>query len=486
MNQINEIIFAPQSASGLVAVIRWIIQIGSSIALGIVLFTLLLKLVTVPFDIVSRVQMRKNSLIMEDMRPELERLQKQYANDKVLYNQKMMALYKKNGYSMFGACLPTIITLVIFIVAINAFTNYSRYQNKVYFWEMSKAYNNAIYAGLTIDKDFDGEYIKQDESTGRLVFDDKAIIEDANGGKTKDGFTVILTEESGVKYYLISTNGYTSYKKAYSINEGGEISASGGEYFIDGTKINDEIKVGEKTIADYLADNKTAADFISDLGSIYAAESFHEQIEGSKFLWVKNIWVTDSPSAHPVESSWDKFKSSYSYKEEEDTTKTSNMDEKKYGLLIADLTEEQEDSNGYFILAIITAGMAFLMQFVTSKSQKASMELQTVNGQGAQTQKIMMWMMPIMMAFFAFMYTAAFSIYLILSQGISILFTLLINYLIDRKYKLKKATSEPQKIRGRVYVPEVKEEEKPKKKEEENEHDFIKGGKTSHVRGRLK
>ena len=26
--------------------------------------------------------------------------------NKDLYNQKMMALYKKNGYSMFGACLP--------------------------------------------------------------------------------------------------------------------------------------------------------------------------------------------------------------------------------------------------------------------------------------------------------------------------------------------------------------------------------------------
>lgn len=29
---------------------------------------------------------------MEEMRPELEKLQKQYANDKQLYQQKMMAL----------------------------------------------------------------------------------------------------------------------------------------------------------------------------------------------------------------------------------------------------------------------------------------------------------------------------------------------------------------------------------------------------------
>ena len=38
-------------------------------------------------------------IIMEEMRPELEKLQKQYANNKELYSQKMMALYKKEGYS---------------------------------------------------------------------------------------------------------------------------------------------------------------------------------------------------------------------------------------------------------------------------------------------------------------------------------------------------------------------------------------------------
>lgn len=476
---VSEIIFAPQNASGLVEVIRWIIQIGSSIAVGIILFTLLLKVITVPFDVVSRIQMRKNSLIMESMRPELEKLQKQYANDKALYNQKMMALYKKNGYSMFGACLPTIITLVIFIVAINSFTNYSKYQNKVYFFEMSKAYNSAIYSGLTVD----GDIISQDETTGRLIYNSEKIIKNTEEVENK-GYTVQLTTENGVNYFYISSGSYTTYKQAYSLNENNEISASGGEYNVNGDKIKAAgLTTGGKTLEEFESEGKTAADFISAIGSEKAAESYHKQIEGSRFLWVKNIWAKDSPMEHPVEDSWEKFKSLYDYSKEEEAEYPM---ETKYALLIENLTEERQTENGYFILAIITAGMSFLMQFITSKSQKASMELQTVNGQGAQTQKIMMWMMPIMMAFFAFMYTAAFSIYLILSQAISIVSMLLINFIIDRKFKLKAAEGEPQKIRGRVYVPEVKEEEKPKKNPDENEHDFIKGGKTSHVRGRLK
>ena len=146
---INVINFSqPVVNNFLVDIIIWLVSITSSVAVGIILFTLILKIITLPFDALSKVSMRKNSLKMEQMRPELEKLQKQYANDKALYNQKMMALYKKNGYSMFGACLPTILTLVIFIVAISAFQSYSQYQNLTDFYNMSNAYNSAIYAGI--------------------------------------------------------------------------------------------------------------------------------------------------------------------------------------------------------------------------------------------------------------------------------------------------------------------------------------------------
>ena len=61
-------------------VIQWIIGIAGNVGLGIVLFTLVLKLITLPLDIYSKASMRKNSLKMEKMRPQLEKLQKQYQN----------------------------------------------------------------------------------------------------------------------------------------------------------------------------------------------------------------------------------------------------------------------------------------------------------------------------------------------------------------------------------------------------------------------
>ena len=128
-------------------VVRWIIELfGSYVGLGIVVFTLVLKLVTLPLDIYSKAKMRKNSLKMEKMRPQLEKLQKQYQNDQQTYNMKMMELYKKNGYSMFGACLPMIVTLVIFFFVLGAFTSYSQYANVRVYNEMANSYSEAVVA----------------------------------------------------------------------------------------------------------------------------------------------------------------------------------------------------------------------------------------------------------------------------------------------------------------------------------------------------
>ena len=77
--------------------IQWVVGLVSSVGVGIILFTLVLKLITLPLDIYSKAKMRKNNLKMEKMRPQLEKLQKQYQNDQSAYNQKMMELYKKNG-----------------------------------------------------------------------------------------------------------------------------------------------------------------------------------------------------------------------------------------------------------------------------------------------------------------------------------------------------------------------------------------------------
>ena len=82
-------------------IIQWLIEGVGIIGVGVIIFTLILKTVTLPLDVYSRIKMKKQSLVMKSMRPQMEKLQKQYANDKAMYSQKVMELQKQNGVSMF-------------------------------------------------------------------------------------------------------------------------------------------------------------------------------------------------------------------------------------------------------------------------------------------------------------------------------------------------------------------------------------------------
>ena len=62
---------AKPTIGGIGYLVKVIVGLTSSIALGVVLFTLILKFITLPFDYISKRSMRKNSMLMEKMRPEL-------------------------------------------------------------------------------------------------------------------------------------------------------------------------------------------------------------------------------------------------------------------------------------------------------------------------------------------------------------------------------------------------------------------------------
>ena len=496
MNIIN--FLQPEMGNFLVKIIAWLVQITSSVAVGVILFTLILKIITLPFDYFSRASMRKNSLKMEKMRPELEKLQKQYAGNKDLYNRKMMALYKKNGYSMFGMCLPTIITLVIFIVAINAFTKYSNYQNLKYFYDMSLSYNNVVYCGF----DIDNERISRNEKGVLTVDDNFFIVENKDkfdGLKYEDtlsnGKKYTITLAADEKSYTLTTeNSYVSYQRYFEVKDGSYIFGTIKYNVVEGMLSNDNaIKCPENnylkinfvepqkgydmlaTGDDYAAAKAkkpeiTEAEFLRQISREKSANTFKNN--GSKFLWVKNIWVTDSPMKHPVEKDWKTFTKTYTY----DSKNTAqDMNEEYYAELIAELSAEQTEANGYFILVALTALSSLLSQLIMSKSQKAQMELQTVDGQGAQQQKIMMWMMPIMMAVFSFMYTAAFSIYIVLSSFLSILTTLGINFIVDKSFKRKEAAADKEIVRSKIRVVKEQPKEEIKNKKEEEQVDFLSG-----------
>ncbi len=118
----------------------------------VVVFTIILKVVLSPLDIWQKHTMLKNNRAMKIITPELEKLKKTYANAPDVLQQKQMELYKKNGYSMMGGCLPALITIVIFFVVFAGFNAAVRYENERIVYELTNRYEAIVEENPEIEE----------------------------------------------------------------------------------------------------------------------------------------------------------------------------------------------------------------------------------------------------------------------------------------------------------------------------------------------
>lgn len=109
---------------------------------AVVVFTLIVKLALSPLDIWQKTSMRKQSKAMQRLQPELAKLQKEFASRPDILRVKQAELYKKNKISFFSSCLPTIVTIVVFIVIWNSFSAMVKFKNEMIVYELYQAYSN--------------------------------------------------------------------------------------------------------------------------------------------------------------------------------------------------------------------------------------------------------------------------------------------------------------------------------------------------------
>ena len=100
----------------LTGIIKGIYGLVNNYGVAIILFTILVRLVLTPFDVKSRVGMRK----MSQVQPKVAALQKKYANDKEKLNAKTAELYKKEKINPLSSCLPLLLTWPIIIAVFTA------------------------------------------------------------------------------------------------------------------------------------------------------------------------------------------------------------------------------------------------------------------------------------------------------------------------------------------------------------------------------
>ena len=451
-----------------------------SVGVGIILFSLILKAITLPFDVHQRMSMRKQNQKMKENQARMEKLQKQYANDKQAYNQKVMEMYKENGISMFSSCLPMIFSLVIFFVAINAFNAFSRAANIENYNAMANAYNARLESYCA---DLDVE-----ETSIQL------IEKDADNNQEIDSYFIQVKQPEKYIYYEVPV----SAEKAASFKDNKDlqkeyvksVNHSDKAYYVDGDLVSEEKKEtdGVKTLLEGKEGeekNLALVSYIENQAQIAVKEAYEEEggvADKAKFLWIKNIWATDASYKHPV-LGYSDFEaqnggaggcggcsgSTVSFDVNGEEVEYSSIksytriyEESAYNKITGQLDTQKEQANGYYILIVLSIGTILLQQFVTMRSQKEQQKYSSVDGQGGSQQKMTMIIMTGMFAIFSFMYSAAFSIYMIMSNVISLVSTLVINKIVDVRAAKKEAATLQAKYDKRL--PRVSTNDKKKKK----------------------
>ena len=440
-------------------IIEWLISGIGIVGVGIIVFSLILKLIVLPFDVYQRISMRKQNNKMQENQERMEKLQKQYANNKDMYNQKVMEMYRENGISMFSSCLPLILSMVVFFAAIGGFNKYSQYANIQNYNAFINAYNEKIesYAPEATDST-----LSYNASTGMFTVD-------------SDENTVYYTVKAKEDASAWTKEQQLSYVK--SVLEYKEKDADGKLIFASYmAKIDETIeKYGIEVTG--AKDEAVTNYYVSQAQDAVKAEYEANSFDRVGFLWVKNIWNVDASYEHPLTphdkmmtpvknlfSSENKFDVNGRETSFGDMQAYENSPYKAaaYNTITEKLSDAKSAPNGYFILIALSIGTILLQQFISMRSQKAQNKYSSVDGQQAMTQKTTMVIMTIMFGIFSFLYSAAFSIYMVVSSIFSLGSTVVINKMVDAAMSKKEA--EAMKAKYTRKLPGQKDEEPKKKK----------------------
>ena len=90
--------------------------------------------------------------------------------------------------------------------------------------------------------------------------------------------------------------------------------------------------------------------------------------------------------------------------------------------------------NGLMILPFLSIGLSFLSMFISQRMERKNRSGEVVeqNQQQKVTNTTMMIIMPLMMAWFGFIYTGAFAIYMVTNYTLSILSTVALRYPVEK------------------------------------------------------
>ncbi len=431
----------------------------------IVLFVVLLKLILSPLDFYQKYKMRKNQRITEKVKPQLEKFEKQCNGDKNAVQKKQMELFKKEGYSYFSACLPLIITLVLFISFYSALQSVSRFMEFKQYVDMYDSYmtayedsgfnykakiNPTAYVKLSrfCGAAEDGDEVNYEEIDKWLntVFSgsEEEATQKLNAYMGRAEISAIYNESN--KRIVDIDKKLMQYKSDYvdkGLSYSDFVEDYGGEYTVgyfttyetDGGGKRTEIKDEQKEKEFYFVMSMSV--LMQARAQEFTVEAFEEN--RTSFIWIKSLWVADVPWVNSLED-WSAFNNKFGgdylksgnggnkgkvfVDENGKTDETMFADLGNAGtfeIVTARIREKPEvyKTNGYLILVILVIGLSLTSQFISTRQQKKAGQI--AQGSGLGMMKVMMWVMPIMLTVFALTTSSAFTLYMVTNSAVSLI-----------------------------------------------------------------
>lgn len=339
----------------------------------VVVFTVFLKLITSPLDVWQRVASRKMTIKNQQMQPLLAEIDKRYGANTQRANDEKRKVYGKAGYSMLSSCLPMIISMVIFFVMFAGLRDYSTYSSVTNFQALSDTYYKSYYSAVQ-----------------------------QQGGEM---WTFLEGEHNDLLENSEETNEYKKQINAYIVG-------------IDRL----EKQYGSAQCASF----RTAA--LEEVKEYYV--NHHES-----WLWIQNVWQPDTwATLMPAyNDSSNGFGAVVDMSEFGVDNGVSHYEMIRSAVLETGKRGDEGKWNGLMILPILSIGLSFLSMFISQQMDKKTRKGETQqDAQQKATNTTMMIMMPLMMAFFGFMYTGAFAIYMVANYTLSILTTVALRLPIEK------------------------------------------------------
>ena len=339
----------------------------------VVVFTVFLKLITSPLDVWQRVASRKMTIKNQQMQPLLAEIDKRYGANTQRANDEKRKVYGKAGYSMLSSCLPMIISMVIFFVMFAGLRDYSTYSSVTNFQALSDTYYKSYYSAVQ-----------------------------QQGGEM---WTFLEGEHNDLLENSEETNEYKKQINAYIVG-------------ID--------RLEKQYGASQCAVFRTAA--LEEVKEYYVKH--HES-----WLWIQNVWQPDTwATLMPAyNDSSNGFGAVVDMSEFGVDNGVSHYEMIRSAVLETGKRGDEGKWNGLMILPILSIGLSFLSMFISQQMDKKTRKGETQqDAQQKATNTTMMIMMPLMMAFFGFMYTGAFAIYMVANYTLSILTTVALRLPIEK------------------------------------------------------